>query len=160
MRTSFHHQPEAQHPNSSAIHKLAGRLPHLLAITAESTWPSTGSLPSRSRPLPQPHTPAAAVLINEFDAGAFKSSSNDIKGGATRLTRPSLQLVHSYDTDSGFICKVLLAPSKKSPGGPGLFRSDHPENHAASERFLQFCKKCVDYINSKYYLWFHRYFIT
>src|SRR5437867_710494 len=24
------HQPEAQHPNSSAIHKLAGRLPHLL----------------------------------------------------------------------------------------------------------------------------------
>jgi hypothetical protein len=29
MRTSFHHQPEAQHPNSSAIHKLAGRLPHL-----------------------------------------------------------------------------------------------------------------------------------
>src|SRR5262249_28065063 len=25
----FHHQPEAQHPKSSAIHKLAGRLPHL-----------------------------------------------------------------------------------------------------------------------------------
>ena len=31
MRTSFHHQPEAQHPKSSAIHKNAGRLPHLLA---------------------------------------------------------------------------------------------------------------------------------
>jgi transposase InsO family protein len=29
MRISFHHQPEAQHPKSSAIHKLAGRLPHL-----------------------------------------------------------------------------------------------------------------------------------
>src|SRR5712691_4888176 len=28
-RTSFHHQPEAQHPKSSAIHKNAGRLPHL-----------------------------------------------------------------------------------------------------------------------------------
>jgi hypothetical protein len=28
-RTSFHHQPEAQHPKSSAIHKIAGRLPHL-----------------------------------------------------------------------------------------------------------------------------------
>ncbi len=26
----IHHQPEAQHPKSSAIHKLAGRLPHLL----------------------------------------------------------------------------------------------------------------------------------
>jgi hypothetical protein len=30
--TSFHHQPEAQHPKSSAIHKLAGRLPHLLGV--------------------------------------------------------------------------------------------------------------------------------
>ena len=29
--TSFHHQPEAQHPKSSAIHKIAGRLPHLTA---------------------------------------------------------------------------------------------------------------------------------
>jgi hypothetical protein len=27
--TSFHHQPEAQHLKSSAIHKLVGRLPHL-----------------------------------------------------------------------------------------------------------------------------------
>jgi hypothetical protein len=31
LRTSFHHQPEAQHPKYSAIHKNAGRLPHLLA---------------------------------------------------------------------------------------------------------------------------------
>jgi hypothetical protein len=30
MRTSFHHQSEAQHPKSSAIHKCAGRLPHLM----------------------------------------------------------------------------------------------------------------------------------
>jgi hypothetical protein len=29
MRTSFHHQPEAQHPKFPAIHKRAGRLPHL-----------------------------------------------------------------------------------------------------------------------------------
>ena len=27
-RPSFHHQPEAQHPKSSAIHKIAGRLSH------------------------------------------------------------------------------------------------------------------------------------
>ena len=33
MRTSFHHQPEAQHPKSSAIHKYAGRLPHLWVIS-------------------------------------------------------------------------------------------------------------------------------
>jgi hypothetical protein len=39
MRTSLNHQPEAQHPKSPAIHKLAGRLPHLpnrcLAATDE-----------------------------------------------------------------------------------------------------------------------------
>jgi hypothetical protein len=29
--TPFHHQPEAQHPKSSAIHKNAGRLSHLWA---------------------------------------------------------------------------------------------------------------------------------
>jgi hypothetical protein len=28
--TSFHHQPEAQHPKFAAIHKYAGRLPHLM----------------------------------------------------------------------------------------------------------------------------------
>jgi hypothetical protein len=31
MQTSFHHQPEAQHPKTSAIYTPAGRLPHLLA---------------------------------------------------------------------------------------------------------------------------------
>src|ERR1035438_7649299 len=30
MRTSFHHQPEAQHPHSPAIYTPVGRLPHLL----------------------------------------------------------------------------------------------------------------------------------
>jgi len=35
MRTSFHHQPEAQHPKSSVIHKYAGRLPHLMDAEAE-----------------------------------------------------------------------------------------------------------------------------
>jgi hypothetical protein len=29
MRTSFHHQPEAQHPKSPAIETPPGRLPHL-----------------------------------------------------------------------------------------------------------------------------------
>jgi hypothetical protein len=41
MRTSFHHQPEAQHPKSLAIHKLAGRLPHLLG--PKRTLPQSSS---------------------------------------------------------------------------------------------------------------------
>jgi hypothetical protein len=32
----LNHQPEAQHPKSSAIHKLAGRLPHL--FPGEFNW--------------------------------------------------------------------------------------------------------------------------
>ena len=49
--TSFHHQSEAQHPKSSAIHKHAGRLPHLMThngrhlagefITSVGFWPFT-----------------------------------------------------------------------------------------------------------------------
>ena len=35
MRTSFHHQPEAQHPNSPAIETPAGRLPHLWVDVVE-----------------------------------------------------------------------------------------------------------------------------
>ena len=37
MRTSFHHQPEAQHPKSPAIYTPAGRLPHLLHLTDKPT---------------------------------------------------------------------------------------------------------------------------
>jgi hypothetical protein len=44
-------------------------------------------------------------------AGAFKSSSNDIKGGATRLTRPSLQLVHGYDINS----RPCSCPARRFP---------------------------------------------
>jgi len=37
--TSFHHQPEAQHPKSSAIHNYVGRLPHLCANSGQKTDP-------------------------------------------------------------------------------------------------------------------------
>ena len=39
MRTSFHHQSEAQHPKSSAIHKYAGRLPHLRVMSRHRARP-------------------------------------------------------------------------------------------------------------------------
>src|SRR5664279_407586 len=35
MQTSFHHQPEAQHPKSPAIETPAGRLPHLWVISGQ-----------------------------------------------------------------------------------------------------------------------------
>ena len=39
MQTSFHHQPEAQHPKSPAIETPAGRLPHLLHIATIRSLP-------------------------------------------------------------------------------------------------------------------------
>jgi len=42
MRTSFHHQSEAQHPKSSAIHKYAGRLPHLMTQSGRRTQSARG----------------------------------------------------------------------------------------------------------------------
>src|SRR5664280_1381162 len=35
-RTSFHHQPEAQHPKSPAIYTPAGRLPHLFPDSCQN----------------------------------------------------------------------------------------------------------------------------
>jgi hypothetical protein len=40
---------------------------------------------------------AAAVLVDEFDAGGFECAPNDIEGRPTRLTNPRLKLMHSYD---------------------------------------------------------------
>ena len=37
-RTSFHHQPEAQHQKSRPIHNNAGRLPHLWVIFGDRDW--------------------------------------------------------------------------------------------------------------------------
>jgi hypothetical protein len=45
-RTSFHHQPEAQHPKSSAIHKLPADYP-IFQCTAEITGLAAGTARSR-----------------------------------------------------------------------------------------------------------------
>ena len=34
MRTSFHHQPEAQHPKFFSYPQAAGRLPHLMTLNS------------------------------------------------------------------------------------------------------------------------------
>ena len=48
MRTSFHHQPEAQHPKFSAIHKCAGRLPHLWVISGHESANQEVRFPTQS----------------------------------------------------------------------------------------------------------------
>jgi hypothetical protein len=56
MRTSFHHQPEAQHPKSPAIYTPAGRLPHLWVISGQTI--AGQNLPSSA--IPQKRTNAGA----------------------------------------------------------------------------------------------------
>ena len=43
MRTSFHHQPEAQHPKSSAIHELPADYPIYWQILLQKSAISEGS---------------------------------------------------------------------------------------------------------------------
>jgi hypothetical protein len=60
MRTSFHHQPEAQHPKSPAIYTPAGRLPHL--------WSKSDQILRRSEMMlcaNRYHCTAAKMLFDE-----------------------------------------------------------------------------------------------
>src|ERR1035437_6388261 len=60
MRTSFYHQPEAQHPKSPAIYTPAGRLPHLVACAVKRRRFPVGASPTR-----QPLQPEAIGAVTE-----------------------------------------------------------------------------------------------
>ena len=52
MRTSFHHQPEAQHPKFFSYQQAAGRLPHLWVnhgLAGQGQRPYLSAMP-RKRP--------------------------------------------------------------------------------------------------------------
>ena len=62
-------------------------------------------------PLSQPHSWAAAIFIDELDAGGFESAPNDFKGRTTRLTYPCFKLVHCHDAHA-------RVPSIQATPGP------------------------------------------
>src|SRR5450830_1110462 len=112
MRTSFHHQPEAQHPKSPAIYTPAGRLPHLWSSRAEE---------SHLRALPEPcvnlsiHT-APDVRPLAHAARGFASSTGSSRcqmasvGPCPRLNNaaPSLQPHYrTFITTTGCSVPVL-----------------------------------------------------
>jgi hypothetical protein len=63
---------------------------------------------------------ASAILVDELDAGCFKTSSNDVEGGMPWFMKPRLQLTHRYNPNSRFFSEFLLAPVQKAPGGSAL----------------------------------------
>jgi hypothetical protein len=75
--------------------------------------------------LAQPHPRAAAVFVDELNAGRFEGPPNDIKRRAARLTCAGFKLMHGYDADARAPGEILLVPSKQSAGRPALTRRDH-----------------------------------
>jgi hypothetical protein len=67
----------------------------------------------------QAHAGATAVLVDEFDTSDLERTSYDLKGSSTRLTGPSLKLVHCYDAHARALGQFLLAPCKEAARSPG-----------------------------------------
>ena len=75
--------------------------------------------------LAKSHAGAATVLVNEFDTSDLERTSYDLKGSSTRLTGPSLKLVHCYDAHARALGQFLLAPCKEAARSPALFWGNH-----------------------------------
>ena len=60
--------------------------------------------------LSQSHSWASAVLVDELDADALKSTTNDSKSGSTGFSQSDLDLTNGHNADSGSICQFLLSP--------------------------------------------------
>ena len=75
--------------------------------------------------LAKSHAGAATVLVNEFDTSDLERTSYNLKGSSTRLTGPSLKLVHCYDAHARALGQFLLAPCKEAARSPALFWGNH-----------------------------------
>jgi hypothetical protein len=75
--------------------------------------------------LAQAHTRAAAIFVDEFDAGAFESLPQDSNRCPPRLGYASFYLPNSHDTDASLTREVLLAPIKESARCPALRWCEH-----------------------------------
>jgi hypothetical protein len=75
--------------------------------------------------LPQTHSRASAIPIDEFDAGSLKRAPNHFESCSTGLGYSSLNLTNRHNPNCGAIREVLLSPVEQPPGCPALCRGDH-----------------------------------
>ena len=55
---------------------------------------------------------AAAVFVDEFDAGRFESPPDGVKRQPPRLVSARLKLAHRHDTDKRCFGQIRLAPAQ------------------------------------------------
>ncbi len=96
----------------------------------------------------EPHTGAAAICVDELDAGRFKSLPNNLKRRPAGVTRSGLQLMDGHDPDPGLFCQELLAPSEQTPGRPALSRCEHTLSVARMWEFFNSIKNLLNYRNT------------
>jgi hypothetical protein len=61
--------------------------------------------------LAEAHPAAAAVLIDEVDAGLFKRAPNDVECCMAGLTSSRFKLMHRHEANTRFCREILLAPT-------------------------------------------------
>ena len=98
------------------------------AVFATSAWQPLRLFGlSESLAFAQAHAGAAAVFVDEFDAGGFKCLPYNIRRVASsRLAYARFYLSNSHDANSALFSQILLAPSKEAARSPALcWASDH-----------------------------------
>jgi hypothetical protein len=120
------------------------------------------SLPTRSRAflrqLLQSDAWPSAILVDEFDAGRFKGSADDVESRVARLAEPCLQLMHGHDANGGMVGEILLAPLKESPCGPTLRWRDHPSRLIETWGFFNSIKNLLTVLDA-YNIYAYIYFM-
>ena len=84
----------------------------------------------------KPHTFPAFARGNELDAGAEKRLLNRDERAVPGVDGTPLQSVHRVERDNRAISQVLLRPAKQGAGSSYLGGSDHPDQHARTQRPL------------------------
>jgi len=95
--------------------------------------------------LSKTYTGAAAVLVDEFDAGRFQRLADNLQSRATWFVLSTLELTNCDNPHARLFGQFMLAPIKETPGRPALARRDHQSpvhwDNYVEKRLI--CPKCL-----------------
>jgi hypothetical protein len=90
------------------------------------------NLPFLLMPLSQPHPRAAAVLVDEFDAGAFECAANRLESSAAWLACTCFELMDGHNPHLSALREFLLVPFQEAARCSALGGGNHPVNYATA----------------------------